>query len=88
MHAVDESMRGVSSLGAAAVEDVSVNLTNDTLIEAMFVFHNNNQIVDVTLLATLVDLGCLHLSGNLHTKEIMELSNGLVFKSLRMDDMR
>ena len=33
-------MRGGSSLGAAAAaKDVSVNVTNDTLIEAMMIFH-------------------------------------------------
>ena len=38
---VEESKREKSSLGAAAVKDVSVNLTtrNDTLIEAMLIFH-------------------------------------------------
>jgi hypothetical protein len=42
---VEESKREKSSLGAAAVKDVSVNLTtrNDTLIEAMFIFHHEGE---------------------------------------------
>ena len=36
-------MQGGSSGAAAAVEDVSVNVTNDTLIEAMVIFHNEGE---------------------------------------------
>ena len=36
-------MQGGSSGAAAAVEDVSVNLPNDTLIEAMVIFHNEGE---------------------------------------------
>ena len=37
-------MQGGSSGGAAAVKDVSVNVTNDMLIEAMLLFHSKSSI--------------------------------------------